>query len=487
LNLTFYVPAPETGGIPALSLAGPQYTGVVSWDSSGGAHNGIFQPGAVYTATVTMQAASGRTFSGVGQDAFRHWAASTGVSNNADSGVVSIVFPPTGPGEPVSSPIDLTAYIRRPVAGAERTTMFRTSSYYGTVEWEVDGAPMPDGFFRMDKVYTAKVTLFPVPGYVFPGGLTVTHTKADTAAMGATNPVQAEVSFTFDTTILRLAAGGDVSITWTGVPGYYYETHVFKTAGTYSLAFIDTATPSVIADYLIVAGGGGAGGDDNRPYADNPGGGGGGGVLYKTGQILLLSGGSVAITVGAGGAGGLSEKQGADGDYSSIGSVAVPGGGGGGGGSGISNMNNPYATGRPGGSGGGGGAKGYTTGAAGVGKSNTAGHTGAIDPALCGNNGGVAGGDYGGGGGGAGGPGGNGYSGPGAGGPPWIPPAEAAWIAALTGGVNEFSRGGTGCAGAALPPSTGFGDGGSSVPAQPGAAGHHGIVIIRFLNPGYTG
>jgi hypothetical protein len=360
--------------------------------------------------------------------------------------------------------------------------MFRTASYYGTVEWEVDGAPMPDGFFRMDKVYTAKVTLFPVPGYVFPGGVTVTHTKADTAAMGAANPVQAEASFTFDTTILRLAAGGDVSLQWTGVPGYYYETHVFKTAGTYSLSFADPLTPSVTADILIVAGGGGAGPACNQVGTDRGGGGGAGGLLYRAGQTLLLSGGSVAITVGAGGAGGTAKARGANGGNSAIGGITVPGGGGGG--IGTSDGSNGNVNGMPGGSGGGSGAfldKGAGTpgNAEGVG--------------ILGNNGGKAGANSGGGGGGALGPGGNvpGTNQPGAGGAPWKPSGESAWIEQLTG-TAEFSRGGRGgsyVGGGDGVAGVNYGDGGSGRNSKgaAGTAGHHGIVIIRFLNPGYTG
>ncbi|MDR1575573.1 MAG: hypothetical protein LBS37_06165, partial [Treponema sp.] len=392
------MPAPETGGIPALSLAGPQYTGVVSWSSGGGPHNGVFRPSAVYTATVTMQAASGRTFNGVVQDAFRHWAASTGVSNNADSGVVTIVFPATGPGEPVSSPIDLTAYIRQPVIMGQPVRNFRTAACYGTVEWE-PGVTAPDGFFLKDTVYTAKVTLFPVTGYVFPGGLAVIHTKAAAVNITEANPVQAEVSIVFPDTkhILPLASGGDVSMLWTEVPGYYYETHIFKTSGT--LAFNDPATPSVIADYLIVAGGGGSGGSgvDARDF---PGGGGAGGLLYKAGETLALSGGSVTVTVGAGGAAGASQSPGGDGGYSFIGTIAVSGGGGGG----AIHLKN----GRPGGSGGGGSAGPNSSyGAGGAGKSNTSGNSQSIDSGMKGNNGGLGSGggsltDGGGGGGGAG-------------------------------------------------------------------------------------
>ncbi|MDR1576319.1 MAG: hypothetical protein LBS37_09980, partial [Treponema sp.] len=82
-----------------------------------------------------------------------------------------------------------------------------------------------------------------------------------------------------------------------------------------------------------------------------------------------------------------------------------------------------------------------------------------------------------------------------AGGAGWKPSAPEnngwSWVEAVTG-VAEFSHGGNG--GYPAAPSGGvpgvyFGDGasGGSGANTPGAAGHSGIVIIRFLNPGYTG
>ncbi|MDR1575635.1 MAG: hypothetical protein LBS37_06480, partial [Treponema sp.] len=98
--------------------------------------------------------------------------------------------------------------------------------------------------------------------------------------------------------------------------------------------------------------------------------------------------------------------------------------------------------------------------------------------------------DNGGGGGGAGGPGGTA-----AGGAPWKPSAPEnngwEWVEALTG-TAEFSRGGRGglyTGGPDGAAGVNYGDGGDGRNGKgaPGMAGHHGIVIIRFLNPGYNG
>ncbi|BFT95005.1 hypothetical protein MNSC_10130 [Minisyncoccus archaeophilus] len=73
-------------------------------------------------------------------------------------------------------------------------------------------------------------------------------------------------------------------------------------------------------EYLVVAGGGGGGG--NR-------GGGGGGGGFRTGVLDVIPGMTYSITVGKGGAGGVNDSYGANGDNSSFGSIVSVGGGGG--------------------------------------------------------------------------------------------------------------------------------------------------------------
>jgi hypothetical protein len=266
-----------------------------------------------------------------------------------------------------------------------------------------------------------------------------------------------------------------------------WEIHTFTESGT--LTFLPGYT-SVTADYLIVAGGGGSGGD-NSSYInfDHSGGGGAGGLLYKTGEVLSLSGGVVQISVGEGGAGGTSTSQGTDGGKSAIGTIEVPGGGSGGRTS--SNMD-----GRPGGSGGGGGS-------GNTGTHGTGGQPNSSDPTVQGHNGGSGssagtGDDGGGGGGGAGGPGSNGgLNSGGAGGASWnAADAGAPWLVEATkttefpAGTNLFSHGGKG--GDKNSPDGGtdganYGDGGTSgkynAANLPGGSGHSGIVVIRFRRP----
>jgi hypothetical protein len=267
---------------------------------------------------------------------------------------------------------------------------------------------------------------------------------------------------------------GDSSLIW--------EIHTF-TAVLDTFAFI-TPIGSVTADYLIVAGGGGSGGDKNAASGTNlSGGGGAGGLLYKTGATLSLTGGAVEVAVGEGGAGGAARKDGTaesrgkNGGDSSIGDVVVPGGGGGGGGN---DSSNDYLAGLNGGSGGGGGAGSSANGAGGQRSSG--------NPDVLGYAGGYGAMDPGGGGGGAGGVGQNASMG-GAGGAPWTVPADASWISTATGGTAVFSKGGNGGPGEeGGTPGANYGDGGSAGnnKQKPGAAGHSGIVVIRFQRPVVT-
>jgi hypothetical protein len=278
-----------------------------------------------------------------------------------------------------------------------------------------------------------------------------------------------------------LATGG--TVTFQSDPSQSWEIHTFFDSGTFT--YLTAYQPAV--DYLIVAGGGGSGGGRRNFQSDYSGGGGAGGLLYRTGQTLPLTNSAVEISVGAGGEGGTGDtygKQGENGAPSKIGTIEVPGGGGGGG------STNDMA-GRDGGSGGGSGAGAGTN--AGSGGSRIA------DPTdMLGYAGGVGGKsgslDSGGSGGGAGGAGKNGAANGSmvAGGDPWTVPAGASWIVAATN-TTEFSRGGNGGSpNAESEPSQragkNYGDGGAGGKndEKPGAAGHGGIVVIRFpLPPGY--
>jgi hypothetical protein len=264
--------------------------------------------------------------------------------------------------------------------------------------------------------------------------------------------------------------------------GQWYEVHTFTTVGTHSLSFFDIGTPSITADYLIVAGGGG-GGNPSSDGKDQGGGGGAGGLQYETGETLTLTSGSIAVTVGKGGGAN------ADGGYSYLGSIKVPGGGRGG---------NAAGTGQVGGNGGSGGGDGSSTWSGepttvSSGQRDTAtfiatsGDSGPYSK-VWGHGGGLPQ-NSGGGGGGAKGVGKTGdmNAAGGTGGAGWKPSTEgAAWIADVVTGTTEFSHGGWGRwyytfipTGTAAAPAVNYGDGGNASYSL-NRSGHSGIVVIRF-------
>jgi hypothetical protein len=139
----------------------------VSWDPA--PPNGVFGPGTAYTAKVTLTAASGYTFTGVGANAFTHGGGTP--SNEADSGVITIGFPETAEtgGAPVLvDDLDLTAKVPAPVTGGTPVTYFSAPQYTGTVEWYANGTPL-SGLFAAGTAYTAKVTLTAASGYTLDG------------------------------------------------------------------------------------------------------------------------------------------------------------------------------------------------------------------------------------------------------------------------------------------------------------------------------
>jgi len=99
------VAVPVQGGIPVSSItATDEYTGTVTWSPN----DNPFKYYEIYTATVTLTAKDGYTFDGVSENFFTV-AGAKSVSNAADSGVVTAVFPRTE-AEPLTSvSIDGTA------------------------------------------------------------------------------------------------------------------------------------------------------------------------------------------------------------------------------------------------------------------------------------------------------------------------------------------------------------------------------------------
>ncbi|EGM5832042.1 phage tail protein [Escherichia coli] len=154
-------------------------------------------------------------------------------------------------------------------------------------------------------------------------------TGADRAALTALTSVgRAILGKTSTQGVLDYLGLGDTS----GYVGRWVNTRVFTSSGTY------TPTPGTKRIRVTITGGGGGGGgckaiSNNETFFGA--GGGAGGTVITT---LILTKDSYPVTIGAGGAGGVSATNGLKGGDSSFGSVIAPGGEGGGK-SGVTNTN----------------------------------------------------------------------------------------------------------------------------------------------------
>jgi hypothetical protein len=95
-DLTYKVLAPVLYGTPVVSFTSTQYTGKVAWSVNGGAsHSGTFQAGTAYKAVVTLTAVTPYGFTDLAANSFTHSGAPGNVTNTANSGTVTIIFPAT--------------------------------------------------------------------------------------------------------------------------------------------------------------------------------------------------------------------------------------------------------------------------------------------------------------------------------------------------------------------------------------------------------
>ena len=151
--------APVVGEEPIATITeSDQYTGAVSWEPT----DDVFAPATVYTATITLSPKSGYTLTGVAENAFTVTGAESS-SNEADSGVITAVFPATE----AEAVIDATTIggVVAPVAGAAPAMAIAESDQYtGAVSWEPT-----DDVFAPATVYTATITLSPKSGYTLTG------------------------------------------------------------------------------------------------------------------------------------------------------------------------------------------------------------------------------------------------------------------------------------------------------------------------------
>ncbi|MGI1657570.1 MAG: cell wall-binding repeat-containing protein [Desulfitobacterium sp.] len=151
------ITVPATGETPVLTLADTEeYTATITWSPL----EATFAPSTSYTATITITPKEGYTLTGVEADFFTIAGATT-VNNNANSGLVTAVFPAT------ATPINTAAIegVTVPVRGATPvSTLADTSEYTSTIAWSPLGVT-----FAPNTVYTATITITSKAGYTLNG------------------------------------------------------------------------------------------------------------------------------------------------------------------------------------------------------------------------------------------------------------------------------------------------------------------------------
>mgnify|MGYP003115011326 FL=1 len=178
-----------------------------------------------------------------------------------------------------------------------------------------------------------------------PAGLSFSSTSSGALISGDADAVGSNTTSTF--TIRAKDAASNTSDRQFTITINAPTSESFTSSGTFSVPSGVTAV-----DVLVVGGGASGGGGSQAG-----GGGGAGGLVYRPG-FTVTPGGTVAVTVGAGGSqasgpGPYPASKGQSGQDSTFGTLVAKGGGGGG----VHPESGPQASGNDGGSGGGGGAR----------------------------------------------------------------------------------------------------------------------------------
>ena len=262
------VTPPNYGETPVTTITETaQYTGTVSWSPN----DDPFAATTVYTATITLTAKSGYTLIGVAADFFTV-AGATSVTNSAESGAVTAVFPATGAAPATVINIAAIPGITAPVLGATPViTITETAQYTGTVSWSPDDDP-----FAATTMYTATITLTAKPGYTLTGvaanfftvaGTTSASNSADSGVVtavfpatgaaviniaaipGVTTPVYGATPVTTITETAQYTG----TVTWSGSPVTFAATTEYTATITLSAKPGYTLT-GVTADFFTAAG-----------------------------------------------------------------------------------------------------------------------------------------------------------------------------------------------------------------------------------------
>jgi len=188
---------PATTETPVKTItANAQYSGTVTWSPN----HPTFAASTAYTATITLTAKEGYTLQGVAANFFTV-AGALLTSNNANSGIITAIFPVTTTINSNTDPINISSVnisITAPVKGAAPSTTATAGGggnfTVGAVSWSPNDNP-----FLGNTVYTATVTLTANSGYTF-AGLSSCTINGQSAAVSSNTGSVVTLSHTFPAT-----------------------------------------------------------------------------------------------------------------------------------------------------------------------------------------------------------------------------------------------------------------------------------------------
>ncbi len=248
------VTAPVTGATAVTTVSdNGQYSGTVSWSPA--LTGGKFGGSQIYTATITLTADAGYTFTGVTANFFTV-AGSTSATNSANSGVVTAAFPATSA---IKVTIPAISGVTPPVAGATAvTTVSDNGQYSGTVSWS---PALTGGKFGGSQIYTATITLTADAGYTFTGvtanfftvaGSTSATNSANSGVVTAAFPATSAIKVTIPAISgVTPPVAGATAVTTVSDNGQYSGTVSWSpalTGGKFGGSQIYTATITLTAD-----------------------------------------------------------------------------------------------------------------------------------------------------------------------------------------------------------------------------------------------
>jgi len=213
------VTAPVAGATPVSTITEtPEYTGTVAWSPSA---SPTFNYSQIYTATITLTAKSGYTFSGVVADTFTVAGATT-VHNLVNTGVITAIFPATGDPTPVTHTSIINVV---PVAGIAPVTSINDDQYTGSILWTSAGGSVGT-YFDTTTVYTATIQLTAKSGNTFAGvatdfsigGSTSSTTTYGTETATVTAAFPATLDLVHLATPTPTASSSVVGVTFTSDP-----------------------------------------------------------------------------------------------------------------------------------------------------------------------------------------------------------------------------------------------------------------------------